>query len=68
MGQVATLVERSRYARSVELDGQQADLPAMTSDIRRGIAAPTSRVRRAFAVLFPRSVFPRGCGPPFGRR
>ncbi len=68
MGQIATLVERSRYARSIELNGQQADLPAMTSDIRRGIAAPTSRVRRAFAVLFPRSVFPRWLRSPFGRR
>jgi transglutaminase-like putative cysteine protease len=59
MGQIATLVERSRYARSVELDGDAADLPTMTTDIRRGIAAPQSRLQRALAVVFPRSVFPR---------
>ncbi len=63
MGQIATLVERSRYARSVELSETGTDLPTMTSDIRRGIAAPRSRWRRIRAVVFPRSVFPR----PFWR-
>jgi hypothetical protein len=59
MGQIATLVERSRYARSVEMDQVGTDLPTMTTDIRRGIAAPQSAWRRALAVIFPRSVFPR---------
>ena len=63
MGQIATLVERSRYARSVDLDGAGTDLPTMTTEIRRGIAAPRSRLRRMLAVVFPRSVFPR----PFWR-
>ncbi len=63
MGQIATLVERSRYARSVELSETGTDLPTMTTEIRRGIAAPRSRLRRILAVVFPRSVFPR----PFWR-
>ena len=36
----------------------------MTTDIRRGIAAPKSAFRRALAVVFPRSVFPRWLRPP----
>ena len=63
MGQIATLVERSRYARSVDLYETGTDLPTMTTEIRRGIAAPRSRLRRILAVVFPRSVFPR----PFWR-
>ena len=68
MGQIATLVERSRYARSVDLQPGPDDLSTMTSDIRRGIAAPKSAVRRALAVVFPRSVFPRWLRRPFSRR
>ena len=60
MGQVATLVERSRYARS--LDADTATLPALTQEIRRGIVAPLSRRRRLQGLLVPRSLFRRG-GP-----
>ncbi|SDS08364.1 Transglutaminase-like superfamily protein [Friedmanniella luteola] len=57
MGQVATLVERSRYART--LDADTATLPALTHEIRRGIVAPLSRRRRLLGLLVPRSLFRR---------
>ena len=57
MGQVATLVERSRYARSL---GAATDtLPALTRDIRRGLVAPLSRRQRLLAAVLPRSLFRR---------
>jgi hypothetical protein len=60
MGQVATLVERARYARTFTDTEAASQLPAVTHEIRRGIAAPASRVRRVLAVLLPRSLFRRG--------
>ena len=60
MGQVATLVERSRYARSLQAD--TATLPALTQEIRRGIVAPLSRRRRVLGLLVPRSLFRRPDG------
>ena len=62
MGQVATLVERSRYARS--LDADAATLPALTQEIRRGIVAPLSRRRRLLGLLVPRSLFRRADRDP----
>jgi transglutaminase-like putative cysteine protease len=59
MGRVATLVERARYARTFTDTAAAADLPTVTQEIRRGIAAPLSPVRRVLAVLVPRSLFPR---------
>lgn len=59
MAQVATLVERSRYARTFTDDDATRTLPAATTDIRRGIAAPRGPLRRALAVLVPRSLFRR---------
>jgi transglutaminase-like putative cysteine protease len=59
MSQVATLVERSRYSRRFsDLDAAR-ELPAITGEIRRGIAAPQPRHRRVFAFLLPRSIFRR---------
>jgi transglutaminase-like putative cysteine protease len=59
MSQVATLVERSRYSRRFD-DGEAArQLPAITEEIRRGIAAPQPRHRQVFAFLLPRSIFRR---------
>ncbi len=60
MTEVATLVERSRYARSVDLDDASADLATITHGIRRGLAAPRSAFRRALAFVVPRSLFRRG--------
>jgi transglutaminase-like putative cysteine protease len=59
MSRVATLVERSRYARSFDHGGSMNELPAMTSEIRRGVAAPADVRRRVMALLFPRSLFRR---------
>ena len=59
MSRIATLVERSRYARSVDLDDGSGGLATMTTGIRHGIAAPRSALRRALAVVLPRSVLPR---------
>lgn len=59
MSRVATLVERSRYARSFDQGGAVSELPAMTSEIRRGVAAPADFSRRLMALLFPRSLFRR---------
>lgn len=57
MGRVATLVERSRYARSLG-EGAEA-LPRLTSDIRRGLVAPLTRRQRLLGLLVPRSLFRR---------
>jgi transglutaminase-like putative cysteine protease len=59
MSRVATLVERSRYARSFDHGGAMSDLSAMTSEIRRGVATPADLPRRLMALLFPRSLFRR---------
>ena len=55
---VATLVERTRYAPA--LGDTPDDLPQLTSDVRRGLAAPQSWWRRGVAFLLPRSLFRRG--------
>ena len=57
MGRVAVLVEQGRYARSLDGSGLD-DLPAMTQQIRRGLA-PASRWRRVLATLAPKSLFRR---------
>jgi transglutaminase-like putative cysteine protease len=59
MSRVATLVERSRYARSFDHGGAMSELPAMTSEIRRGVSAPADLPRRLRALLLPRSLFRR---------
>ena len=59
MSRVATLVERSRYAHSFDDGGSMDELPAMTSEIRRGVAAPVDLRRRVAALLLPRSLFRR---------
>jgi transglutaminase-like putative cysteine protease len=59
MSRVATLVERSRYARSLDHGGAMSELPAMTSEIRRGVAAPADVPRRLMALVLPRSLFRR---------
>jgi transglutaminase-like putative cysteine protease len=63
MGRVATLVERSRYARDVGDQAVTATLPQLTSDIRRGLAAPLSRRQRLLGLVLPRSLFRRRPGP-----
>ncbi len=59
MARVATLVERARYARTFTDDDATRTLPAVTTDIRRGLASPRGPVRRALAVLLPRSLWLR---------
>jgi hypothetical protein len=59
MASVATLVERSRYARNFTDDGAARELPRVTEDIRKGIAAPQRLRRKALAFLLPRSIFRR---------
>jgi hypothetical protein len=59
MGQVATLVERSRYSRRFDDSLAVAAVPQLTTEIRRGISAPLSRRRRLRALLLPRSLFRR---------
>ena len=59
MSRVATLVERSRYARSFDHGGSMSELPTMTSEIRRGVAAPAAWQQRIIALLLPRSLFRR---------
>ena len=60
MGRVATLVERSRYSQSPADTATAATLPALTSEIRRGIAAPLTRRQRLLGLVLPRSIFRRG--------
>jgi hypothetical protein len=64
MGRVATLVERSRYARSVGDDTATAALPQLTTEIRRGLAAPLTRRRRLLGLVLPRSLFRRSRQEP----
>lgn len=59
MSRVATLVERSRYARTFTDDAATSELTQATTDIRRGLAAPATPLRRVLATLFPRSVLRR---------
>jgi transglutaminase-like putative cysteine protease len=59
MTRVATLVERSRYAQTFTDEDAARSLPAMTEEIRRGIAEPQSRWRRLRAVIVPKSLFRR---------
>ncbi len=59
VGQLAVLVERSRYARSFSGPTDPAELAARTSAIRRGLAEPLSRRTRLRSRLLPRSVFRR---------
>jgi transglutaminase-like putative cysteine protease len=59
MGRVATLVERARYARTFADTEAASQLPVVTQEIRRGIAAPSGPVRKVLAVVLPRSLFPR---------
>jgi hypothetical protein len=59
MSQVATLVERSRYSRRFDDAEATRELPAITEEIRRGIAAPQPRHRQVGAFLLPRSIFRR---------
>jgi len=59
MGTVATLVERSRYARSVGDASATATLPQLTEEVLRGLAAPLSRRRRFLGLVLPRSLFRR---------
>jgi transglutaminase-like putative cysteine protease len=59
MSRVATLVERSRYARSFDDGGTVDELPTMTSEIRHGVAAPADWRQRIRALLLPRSLFRR---------
>ena len=60
MSQVATLVERSRYAQTFADTEAAEKLPGMTQEIRRGIAAPASLARKLRAVVLPKSLFRRG--------
>ncbi|HEY6681380.1 MAG TPA: DUF3488 and transglutaminase-like domain-containing protein [Propionibacteriaceae bacterium] len=59
MSRVATLVERSRYARSFADGGAVDELPTMTSEIRHGVAAPSDWRRKFIALVLPRSLFRR---------
>jgi transglutaminase-like putative cysteine protease len=59
MSRVATLVERSRYARSFDHGGAMSELPTMTSEIRRGVATPADWRHKVMALLLPRSLFRR---------
>ena len=60
LGRVALLVEHGRYARTLDADDldEVAELPAVTHQIRRGLA-PDSRWRRLIANLAPKSLFRR---------
>lgn len=58
MTQVATLVERSRYARKASV-GHPQEVTEMTQAIRRGIAERQPFSRKARAFLAPRSVLRR---------
>jgi transglutaminase-like putative cysteine protease len=59
MSAVATLVERSRYARSLPYSDTLQRLPVLTSEIRRGLAEPRGFWSRLRAVVLPRSLFRR---------
>jgi transglutaminase-like putative cysteine protease len=57
MGRVATLVERVRYARTFADAEAASQLPVVTQEIRRGLAAPYGPIRKMLAVVLPRSLF-----------
>lgn len=59
MTQVATMVERSRYARTFSHSDTLSQLPEMTEEIRRGLAEPQGFWRKLSAVMLPRSLFRR---------
>jgi transglutaminase-like putative cysteine protease len=59
MASVATLVERSRYARAFTDEEAARDLPRVTEDIRKGLAAAQTLRRKALANLLPKSIFRR---------
>jgi transglutaminase-like putative cysteine protease len=59
MSRVAILVERTRYSQSFEDAGAVQELPTMTSEVRHGVAAPTTWRRKVMALLVPRSLFRR---------
>lgn len=60
ISRVAVLVERGRYARTLDADDLDgvSELPEVTQQIRRGLA-PESRWRRLIANLAPKSLFRR---------
>ena len=59
MTDVATLVERARYARTLAPDARTRSLPDTTRELRRAIGAPAGRWGRFRAGLIPRSLFRR---------
>jgi hypothetical protein len=59
MTTVATLVERSRYARTFTDEEAARDLPRVTENIRKAIAAPQKLRRKALANFLPKSIFRR---------
>jgi transglutaminase-like putative cysteine protease len=59
MGQVALLVERSRYARTFTDADTSRRLATMTKEVRRGLARPQTRWRRLWATVLPKSLFRR---------
>ncbi len=59
LGRVATLVERARYAPSLDDASATADLPETTASLRQAIGAPAGPLQRTRAFLLPTSVFRR---------
>ena len=59
MGQVAMMVEQSRYAPTFGDAESTRLLATMTKDVRRGLARPQSGWRRFWATVLPRSLFRR---------
>lgn len=59
IGQLAVMVERSRYARTFADTESTAGLSNIALGVRRGLAQPLSRRARVRARLFPRSVLRR---------
>jgi hypothetical protein len=53
------LVERTRYARAFTDEEAARDLPRVTENIRKAIAAPQNLRRKALANLLPKSIFHR---------
>jgi transglutaminase-like putative cysteine protease len=56
LSQLATLVERSRYSRSLPSEQVPADLAEVTGQIRKGLADNRTARQRFVAVVAPRSV------------
>ena len=59
MSHVATLVERSRYARTLDADATTRALPQTTRQIRRAIAEPVRWPTKLRAAVAPRSLLRR---------